>query len=467
MTTSVRHSGRSRQWSLLALCGVLLLIGLPLIRLVLNVGFGFPAPAGDSILFASVAQYHCATGRFETPLFPLDPTGGLRYVWHGIGQPALLSWLNPDCSVRGGYLALGLLLLATFALVLRLLLPTRGWWVALAVALVVFALQSKQGFRPEASAMLLVLACEGLRHRGSTLGWVAAAGLLPWFHPTAFLLYAAWWLLTTSRAELSALLGHAGRVVAIAAAVQLSLWAVYPFPVVDLLQGLSLQGRTFAQRADGDVFTYFIRSDFFPLFGLAFAWAYAMCVVRKPALLLMLPLWWFYGFRVPPAYYNLVPPFGAMLLWLWWPGAQSPTRWYPQARVVLLGLCVMLAGAGLAQSVVRDGVSLVRYGSTLEAAAGQLAVVEASGLKPCQVPRWLTLMTEARAFEASQQPTLRACRSNEPLARVDLVPPLELRQRPDRGLCTPWPQGRPTPVLGRLFQSDSGYGFLICPAAGP
>lgn len=460
------HKGtRQRSWQ--ALCGVLALTSLLLIRLVLNIGFGFPAPAGDSILFASVAQYHCAAGRFETPIFPLDPTGAFRYVWHGIGHPALLSSLNPDCSVRGGYLALSLLLLTTSALVLRLLVPTRGWWVALAVALVMFALQSKQGFRPETSAMLLVLTCEWLRHRGSALSWVATAGLLPWFHPTAFLLYAAWCLLTTSHAELAALLRQAGRVVSVAAAVQLALWVVYPFPVVDLLQGLSIQGRTFAQRTDGDVFTYWIRSDFFPLFGLAFAWAYAMCVVRKPALLLMLPLWWFYGFRVPPAYYNLVPSFGAMLLWLWWPGTPSPARWYPQARSALLGLCVLLAGTGMAQSVVCDGVSLVRYGSTLEAAADQLAVVQASGLVPCQVPRWLTLMSEAQAFEASQQPTLKACRSASVPTRVHLVPPLELRQRPDRSLCQPWPQDHPMPVLGRLFQSDSGYGFLICPAAEP
>jgi hypothetical protein len=457
----------TRQWSWLGLCSVLALAGLPLIRLVLSVGFGFPAPAGDSILFASVAQYHCASGKFETPIFPLDPTGAMRYVWHGIGQSALLSWLNPDCSVRGGYVALSLLLLATSLLILRLLVPTRGWWVGMAVALVVFALQSKQGFRPEVSAMLLVLVCEWLRHRGSALGCVAAAGLLPWFHPTAFLLYAGWWLLTTSRAELSALLRQAGRVVAVAAAVQLSLWAVYPFPLADLLHGLSLQGRTFAQRTDGDVFTYWIRSDFFPLFGLAFAWAYTICVVRKPALLLMLPLWWFYGFRVPPAYYNLVPLFGAMLLWLWWPGTPSTVRWYPQARSALLVLCVLLAGAGLAQSVVRDGVSLVRYGSTLEAAAGQLTVVQASGQVPCRVPRWITLMEEAKAFEASQQPTLKRCDSAEATTRVDLVPPLELRQRPDRSLCKPWPQDQPMPVLGRLFQSDSGYGFLICPTAAP
>lgn len=466
MTTAVQPGARSWRWSWLALCGVLALTGLPLMRLVLNVGFGFPAPAGDSILFASVAQYHCTSGRFETPIFPLDPTGAFRYVWHGIGQPALLSWLNPDCSVRGAYLALSLVLLATSALILRLLVPTRGWWVGMAVALVVFALQSKQGFRPEASAMLLVLASEWLRHRGSALGWVAVAGLLPWFHPSAFLLYAAWCLLTTSRAELSALLRQGGQVVAVAGVVQLALWVVYPFPVADLLHGLSLQGRTYAERTDGDVFTYWIRSDFFPLFGLPFAWACAMCVMRRPALLLMLPMLWFYGFRLPPAYYNLVPPFGVMLLWLWWPGTPSPARWYPQARSALLGLCVLLAGAGLAQSVARDGVSLVRYGSTLEAAASQLNRVQASGLVPCQVPRWLTLVAEAQAFEASQQPTLKACGTATGQARVDLVPPLELRQRPDRSACQPWPQDQPVPVVGRLFQSDSGYGFLVCPAAG-
>lgn len=442
-------------------------LALPLIRLALNLGFGFPAPAGDGVLFASVAQYHCATGRFETPIFPLDPTGAYRYVWHGIGQPALLSWLNPDCSVRGGYLALGLVLLATSALVLNALVRTRGWWAALSVALVLFALQSKQGFRPETGALLLVVVGEGLRQRGHIMGWVLALGLLPWVQPTTFLLYGAWCVLTTSRVEVLSLWKQVWMLMALGLVVQLLVLALYPFPVVDLLEGLGLQGKTYAQRSDGSVFTYWIRSDFFPLFGLVFGWVYAMCVVRRPALLLLLPVWWFYGFKAPPTYYNLVPAFAVMLLWLWWPGHPSPYRWFPPARQALLGVCVVLAAAGLLQSVARDATSLVRYGSTLEAAQAQLAEVRASGRAPCQVPRWLTLLEAAQTFEASAQPLLKACRSAAASQRVDLVPPLELRARSDRGLCQPWPQDRPVPVLGSVFSADSGYGFWVCRAAAP
>jgi hypothetical protein len=95
--------------------GLALVAVLALARLLLYLGLQLPAPVGDGVLFASVAQYHCGTGRFETPIFPLDPTGAYRYIWHGIGWPWLLSLLNPTCTIEGSFLALSLVMVGTAA----------------------------------------------------------------------------------------------------------------------------------------------------------------------------------------------------------------------------------------------------------------------------------------------------------------------------------------------------------------
>lgn len=455
--------GWHRAGAALGLLTVLLVAGRLAIYLLLQ----FPAPVGDGVLFASVAQYHCGSGRFETPIFPLDPTGAYRYMWHAIAHPALLSWLNPDCSVFGGFLALSLVLLVTVGIVCAALVPTRGWWVALMLAGVVFALQAKQGFRPESTTLLVVVLCEALRQRRHTLAWTTVFSALPWLHPTSFLLYGAWVLLTTDRQALQDLRARWLLLLPLALSVNLALWALYPFPVMDLMQGLAEQGRTFAQRNDGGLFNYWVRSDFFPLLGLAFVLVYGLCVIANRRLLLLLPLLWFYGFRVPPTYYNLVPLFGAMLLSLWMPHtALEGTRREHAKRWVLL-LCTVLALGGLAQSALRDLGSWVQYRSTLDAALAQRPRALAGGAVPCEVPGWFALTEPAAFFLPSHVPTARACDAATAQAQHDVVSSGALGRRANATGCAAWPHDTPVPGLRWLFRSDSGYGFAVCPRPGP
>jgi hypothetical protein len=247
--------------------GVAVLAGIALLA-VFRLGlYGFwqlPAPQGDGVLFASVAQYHCSNGQFGTPIFPLDPSGSYRYVWHGIGWPWLLSLLNPQCSISGGFMALTLVMLSTLGLV--------GWGFggrhrvgAFLLAVVVLALQAKLGFRPETLAIMLVLLAHALRSRADP--WIAAGvlSLLAWVQPTVAVLAAAHAVLTLQGPEWRRL--ARGLPLGLPALVVMHALIVlaYPFPIADLMQGLGLQGRQFAQRDDGSLFVYFVRSDLFPL----------------------------------------------------------------------------------------------------------------------------------------------------------------------------------------------------------
>ena len=431
------------------------------VRLIFFLLLHAPAPNGDSILFASVAHYQCTTGRFETPIFPLDPSGGIRYVWHGLVHPMVLSWLAPGCGVQGLYLALIFWMLLSAGLVWLVVRPLKGAWWALAVAVVVFALQSRQGFRPETTAVVLVILADCFRFHLRNAIWTTLVGILAWLHPTAFVLYLAYALLTTNLPELRRLLLGWKKWLPLALAAQVLLLAVYPFPIKDLLHGLSLQGQNFGARSDGSVWTYYLRSDFFPLFGVAFGATWVMASWRRPALLLLFPLIWYYGLRVPPANYNLITLWGCLLWWLVTnPGTELQERW---ALRVAFGSMV-LAMLGLSQSILRDTHSWLKYGVTPTAAQQAVEALQKQGLQICGVPAYFTLLFPAPRFEADYNPQFKGCRTGALDQQRDLVSPNLIKNRTDATLCSPWAsKGQGLPGVSSLLNSDSGYSFWVCP----
>ena len=434
-------------------------------RVAVFAALPLPAPVGDGVLFASVAQYHCASGVFETPIFPLDPTGAYRYVWHGIAWPGLLSLLNPDCSLQGGFIALAITMGLT-ALALAWGFGSRhGVWATALLIAVVGALQAKLGFRPETLAMPIALLGHAWRVRGMAWAWVASIGLLAWTQPTACLLAAAHALLTLDAHDQRALWRGAPLGLPAVLAVQGLIVLAYPFPLADLLAGLSQQGSQFAGRQDGGLLVYFVRSDFFPLLGLAMAGVFALACWRRPALLLLLPLVAYFGLRVPPAWYNLAPLFVVLLASLRDapPRAPGPTA----ARTTAL-LCALLASAGLAQSLLRDGVSAWRERPDAAAALGPLRQLQDRGVAVCGVPPWLTLLLPANAFEPAYEPRLKGCPPAGAREAVDLVPMTALHARADADACRLLPRRADVPAaLDRLFRSGSGYGVALCPALRP
>lgn len=463
--TGAHQAARASRWRLPVVLGAALAIALVLARLLLYLGLQLPAPVGDGVLFASVAQYHCVTGRFETPIFPLDPTGAYRYIWHGIGWPWLLSLLNPTCSIEGSFLALSLVMIGSAVLAWWALARAQGPFVAAAFALVVFALQAKLMFRPEVLAIALVVAAEALRARGRLWSWAWLLSLLAWVQPTVFLIAAAHAALTLDRTGWLALWRDAIPGLGLALALHGAIAAFYPFPLVDLLHGLSLQGQSFATRDDGSVFIYYLRSDFFPALGLAMLAAFGLAAWRKPALLLLLPLIVYFGLRVPPAFYNLVPLFVVLLMGLLRSeGAPARTSAHRHALRVL-ALAAALGALGLAQSVARDGVGAWRQHASPGEALASLQAAQAQTHRVCGVPPWFTLLLPANAFEPNHRPVLRTCPAH---GGVDLVSATALASHTHATDCQrhavtavpPWLERK----AGRLFRSSTGYSLAVCPA---
>lgn len=456
------HDRRGLATLLIVLLAAVLIVP----RLLIYGSIQFPAPVGDEILFASVASYHCREGVFATPLFPLDPSGEYRYIWHAIGQPALLSYLNPGCTNAGLFIALSLIVVLTLAIAYFSLARTAGATLSIMFVLAAFALQVKQGFRPETLAIPIVVLGEYCRLKLKHSAWAYCLLLLAWVHPTVFILQMVYSVLTSDKNQWRFTLA-AWRVLVPVSVACLGLFvAAYPFPISELLGGLALQGQLFAKRTDGDLATYYLRSDFFPLFGVAFGLVYVLQAVRHKALLLMLPLLWFYAVRVPPAYYNVVPLFVAMLYGLLMRRSESdraPTRLERKTLVGVSGFVGLLAGVGLAQGNVRDIHSYLRHQSTLDKATVAYQKLRSGGAGVCKVPPFFTLFLPSEFFKPSYQAEARECPGTaDERQRVDLHAGAAPSHRAPG--CTPWPSQPADSPLGKLFRADSGYSFTACPA---
>ncbi|NIN26372.1 MAG: hypothetical protein GTO19_08370 [Hydrogenophaga sp.] len=459
------HGARASGFRVTLALALALAATLMAARLLLYLALQLPAPVGDGVLFASVAQYHCGTGRFETPIFPLDPTGAYRYIWHGIGWPWLLSLLNPTCSIEGSFVAWSLVMTGTAALAWWALARTHGRLVCAAFALVVFALQAKLMFRPEVLAIALVVAAEALRARERLWSWAWLLSLLAWVQPTVFLIAAAHAALTLDRAGWRTLWRGAIPGLGMALALHGAIAALYPFPLADLLRGLSLQGQSFAARDDGSLFIYYLRSDFFPALGVAMLAAFALAAWRRPALLLLLPLIVYFGLRVPPAFYNLVPLFVVLLMGLLRSEGAPARNSAHRHALTVLALTAVLGALGLAQSVARDGLGAWRQHASPGEALASLQAEQAQTQRVCGVPPWFTLLLPADAFEPSHRPLLRTCPAH---GGVDLVTATALANHTHATGCQhhavnalpPWLER----TAGRLFRSSTGYGMAACPA---
>jgi len=442
-----------------------------LVRLGIYVAIQFPAPVADGILFASVASYACREGSFATPLFPLDPSGHYRYLWHAIGQPALLAAMDVGCSPGGLFGALAIVVALSTAGAFLAVRKSAGSPLALLFALSVFALQVKQGWRPETLAIALVLLGEHLRLGRKGNGWVLVLLLLAWVHPTACVLQAAYVACTGSRSQWRQLATGAGRWLPLALALTaLLIWA-YPFPIAELLAGLATQGRLFAQRSDGSLVTEYLRSDFFPLFGVAFAVAFGLVLRRHRWLALMLPLLWFYAVRVPVAYYNAVPLFVALLHRLALEPAPAPTTPVGvaglggRAAPFTVAVAGLLAWVGIVQGDLRDLHSHATFHATLDRAQAVYQEIVAQGAVVCRVPPHFTLFLPSAAFRPDYDSRLRDCDGPDRApGQVDLVAAAVANPVTAPAGCVPWPAAsRPATPLDSAFRRDSGYAFSVCP----
>ena len=434
--------------------GLLWIAGiLMLMRMLIYILIQFPSPDGDDILFSSVALYACKEGAFVTPLFPIDPTGAARYVWHGIGHPWLISILNIRCSNFGQFFALILIMTTTLLFAFVGTRKSMGLRGSLFFSVTVFALQAKVGFRPETTVILLVVLAENFKPRNLLL-WLLFFTLIAWVQPTSFIIYAIYSLLTIRQSALRAPTTAIFNSISAVFLINIAICFTYPFPMRDLIRGIWLNSGTYniyLSESANNWFYGYVRLDSLPLFGLIFMIVYIVEVVRNPLLILISPILWFFGFRINH-YYNLVPIFIVLI-------RANFSNKIEVATPVLKGMVLAVSLFGLAHRNIRDIVSYANYGSTLEEAEQEFAKADWGDNQICEVPGFFTIFLPSSFFRLDKIGVPAACDEKQHLKRIYIVSP---KRQNLYGDCSPWSKKVNNIGLGSVFRVDTGYSFAVC-----
>jgi len=417
-------------------------------RLVIESNWLLPSPVGDGVLFLTASVNYCRSNFLGTDAFAIDPSGHSRMVWHGFVSPMLFGVLIPRCNTSGFFICLWLLRALTAAGIL-FLARLRNYSSLTAIGLAVFALaaQYQTGFRPETLAILLIVLAEIVLEFDQYVLLGAVMGTLLCTQPTVAVLHGLVMLVT--RFELRK---HWRRIAVGYVVAVFLLVALYPFPVRDLISGIFLQAKILVNRADGNLVSYYLLSPSLPAWGLLLFAACLFAGLRKPMLIVMLPVLWFFGPRVPPTSYNLVPTCLILLI--------IACAWWPSRVANLLGAGSLIVGAlGLALMSMRDVLTISTYGDTYRTTRDAVNQMAARGEIIDTAPPFLALTNPSMHF--TDPNFVRAATTTSSTTIVNLY---AVNGRPN----TPCPEDSPSPSVSlsvsniALFNSNSGWMVYVC-----
>ncbi len=412
-----------------------------------------PAPVGDSATDLEPIYNYCHSGNLVSYLVPFDPAGKFRFIWHGPLPPILYRLLAKGCDIQFLYelrSALFLIIPITLLILVRRGIVSNGAWFCLSIFCL--AASEKVGFRPEHIAIIfVVLAYISRVYDRITLEGVCSACIFL-SSPIAGCLYAITRASDSSVTDVKdvplLLVG------AISAAVV--VFFLYPYPFADWLGGMLIQAKIVSSGSAGDIYTYFIRSDFLPFWGLSLGIIFVAAVVSAGRnglkYVALLPFIWYFGLRRPTTSYNLLTT--VVLLYLQgYPVMSRPLR-------AIAGISLLVPGLlGLAQLSWRDEVSMLVYPDSFNRTRLEIAGLSAEGERIIGTP----------SFAIFTNPELRALASgySSRPETGELAGKIVITQNSGSGgnACpkgTTLIGGQPKRPWWFLFKSSSSWAVNVC-----
>ena len=303
-----------------AICFLLLLIIT--IRLLIFIFWQFPSADGDEIMFLSISRFQCNEGIFgnTTNLIDINNFGISKYVWHGFLQPMLISFLNYDCSNKGNYYALTIIIIATFLLAYFKPNSKKNKLLSFFFAFACLSLQTKGTFRPELLCILLVILSENLISKRSYF-FIIPITALAWTSPVSLIFYCLFVLIYHSDKIYIIFFSKIYRIFFIFLIINIIFIYLYPFKIIDLFHGLIAHQQKISIEKN-EMFqhvtlwslykTVFFKNNFFPAFGLLFFISYIYLVQRKKMLLFLIVFLFFFYLKDPLLQYNIFSLFVAI-----------------------------------------------------------------------------------------------------------------------------------------------------------
>ena len=431
-------------------------------KLLILIFFQYPSPVGDSIYFLSVSKFHCMDGIFRTPIFPLDENGN-RYLWHGIIQPFLISFLSYDCSIQSFYFAICLLIICTLFLVFFLKIKSYEKKFIWIFSIIIFSLQVKQGFRPEIISIFLILLIEYFFLKKNYL-FTLPLVFLAWSHPAAFLIEIIFLSLRLDKELFIIFLKNLSKIFFTIILANILIAYLYPFNVYDHINFLIKQAHLINAKISEDFYTYFIRSDFFPLFGVSFFFILVfLFYLNKKFLLLCLPIYYF-GTRFPEGYYNLIPLYISIIYHINYILSEKLNY----KRSLLLNLfkyyllfVFFMSIIGLSQGLARDLFSKLNFNTSLQSTKKIYNDLIAQNNEVCEIPFFFTLFLNFDELEKNYTPSKKCNKNKKNILNIYPVNSYNLNELKNKNCIL---SDKSNNILSFInpFKSESGYSVYIC-----
>lgn len=437
-----------------------LLVGLLAIAFAARFYFAtqlLPAPVGDSVAYLEPIYNYCHGNQLTSYLWVgnVDPTGEHRFIWQGPLPPIVYRLLAKGCSLRLLFelrCALFLIIpLALIVLVRRGLLSAGAWFC---LSIFCLAAVERGQFRPEYFCMIFVVLAYVVRVSAGIFLEGICWGCLFLSSPVSGGLYGV------ARAADSGPAGLRELPYFLAGAIpaMVLIFLLYPYHFGDWLIGMKLQALLINGRSDGDIYTYYIRSDFLPLWGFSLGFIILVSIFSNLRYLLLLPFVWYFGIRVPPTSYNVLTTVTLVFL-----------QTYPLVSRRLRGLAVaslLVPGLlGLIQITARDGVSMLYYPDSFNRTQSTIASLIASGADIKGAP-FFTFFSNPELYDLSGKgfPAIVAPRQKGGTSQPERI--LIAQESGSGGAACPQGTTSITPQRQRpwwlVFRTSSSWAINLC-----
>lgn len=422
-----------------------------LTRVILFLFLQYPAPVADSAIFASVAMSECRGENFISSLYQYNSLDN-RYLWHAIGMPFIVSLLNFNCTNFGQFFAITIIIVCTLYLSLRVTSFPKDIFKSLVFFSIVLALQVKSEFRPETLAIPIVLLTELLKSNRNKY-WIISLTLCAWIQPTVFSIYLLYILLSISKSEVIDSLKNI-KILAICVLLNLIIIYAYPYKIWDYISVLVYQGsRVYSENVSlNDFYVYYIKSNFFPLFGVFFIIILILSIINNKKLLLMLPLLYFVAFSHFVTIYTVYAFFLVIYLEIY--KIINKNKFLNKLQIII-GIMSLV---GLYQGIGRDIFSYIKYNGTYNLAYSYFKK-DLSDINLCAVPQYFYIFMSYDEF-------IRI-KNNSNNGNCKYLYGSSGSGGLLNNTCKLAPHNEINTSIfikygSRIFRSDSGYSFFIC-----
>jgi hypothetical protein len=244
--------------------------------------------------------------------------------------------------------------------------------------------------------------------------------------------------------------------------VNLLIVYLYPFNVYEHINFLIKHTHFLNTKISSDFYTYYIRSDFFPLFGFSFFFILVfLFYLSKRFILLCFPIYYF-GIRFPETYYNLVPLYISIIYYINYILSEKFNKKSLLLNIFkyYLFLVFFISIIGLSQGLLRDLVSKLNYNSSLVSTKKIYNDLIADNNEVCEIPSFFTLFLNFDELEENFIPNKKCNKNKTKIVNIYPVNGYSLNKLKNKNCLLSHKNNNIFFI--NPFKSESGYSVYIC-----